>query len=451
MSRSSKDTGVRPYLDSFARFAKELPGNGAGWVDPLRREAIARFEALGFPSTHDEAWRYTSMRPIAEGRFELHAATRGDVLTPEQFERLTFEPWECSHLVFVNGRYAPGLSTLRSLPAGLRVTSLAEALATRRGSIEPHLGSGADASANAFVALNTAFLHDGAFVEVDPGTIVEEPIHLLFVSTPNGFDGMSHPRNLFVVGAGARITLAESYAGIDAERYLTNAVTEIVAGDGSVIDHYKLQRESRTAFHVATLHAAAGRNATISSHSITLGGALTRNDVIVAMRGEGADCTLNGLYVADGRQHMDNHTLIDHEKPHGSSRQLYKGVLDDQARGVFDGTVIVRPDAQKTDARQENRNLLMSEDALVDSKPTLLIHADDVKCSHAATIGQLDEDALFYLRARGIGAEAARSLLTQGFVSEILQRVRVEAVRAGLECLLFMQLPHHPHAAVRRP
>ncbi len=441
---SRKKHGENLYLAAYARFARDLPGNGRSWIGAMRQEGIERFESLGFPSTRDEAWRYTSVAPIATTPFALKPEARADALTPDLFEQLAFEPWECTHLVFINGRFSPELSRTRALPRGVEVGSLDEALDSRRELIEPHLGRLAGMEGQAFTALNAAFLRDGAFIHVPKGVVVDEPVHLLFVSSTNGTAVMSHPRNLIVVGEGSQVTVLESYAGLDAGASFTNVVTEIAAGDGAVVDHTLLQREGEGAYHVGTVQARVGRGSSLSSHVISIGGALIRNDINVVLDGEGADCTLNGLYVTHGTQHVDNHTVIDHARPHGTSRELYKGVLEGRSRGIFDGTVIVRPDAQKTDARQVNRNLLLSDDALVDSKPTLLIRADDVKCSHAATIGQLEEDALFYLRSRGIGSGMARNILIQAFVSEILGRIRIEPVRTGLECLLYTSL-HDGH------
>jgi Fe-S cluster assembly protein SufD len=257
---------------------------------------------------------------------------------------------------------------------------------------------------------------------------------------------VSHPRNLIVVGTGGRATIVESYVGPGRDAYFTNAVTEIEGGPGAIVEHYKVQRESEAGFHVATVQARLDRDAGFDSYNVSLGGALTRNDINAVLDAEGVQCRLDGLYVASGRQHVDNHTCIDHARPHCGSRELYKGVLDGASRGVFDGRIIVRPDAQKTDARQVNKNLLLSEEALVDTKPQLEIEADDVKCSHGATIGQLDEDAMFYLRSRAISEEAARNLLIQAFVSEVIHRIRIEPLRAGLECLLFTRL-HKGHAS----
>ncbi len=435
----------RPYLEAFAASAGHRSGNGRAWVDALRKEGIERFEQQGFPTQKEEAWRATSLAPLTRVPFALAEGRSTAGLTPEVLERLTFEPWECSHLVFVNGRFTPSLSRLRRLPAGVKIRSLEAALDEERDRLEPLLRRPATTQAPSFAALNAAFLRDGAFVEVPAGTGLKEPIHLLFVSMAEDRPTVSHPRTVALFGDRSRATLVESYVGIRDDLTFTNAATTVVAGDGAAVDHIRLQRESEEAFHVGNLEVEIGRDGRFASHSIALGGALVRNDIAVRLAAEGADCVLNGLYVTSGRRHVDTHTLIDHAKPHGTSRELYKGVLDDASRGVFDGMIIVRPAAVKSDARQENRNLLLSEDALVDSKPTLLINNDDVKCSHAATIGQLDEDALFYLRSRGLGDETARSLLIHAFVSDIVSRLTVSPVRAGLECLLFTRLPkHHP-------
>ena len=432
------------YFATFKAAESGLSDNGRAWVAPIRHEAIARFGELGFPTMKDEAWRYTSVAPIARQKYALMPQARADALTPETFERLTFEPWECTHLVFVNGRFAPELSKIRKLPDGVKVGSLEQALTDSRDLVEPHLARLADFRGHAFTALNTAFLRDGAFVHVPRGRVVEEPIHVLYVSVADDKPVMSHPRNLVIIDQGGEATILESYAGFGKANYFTNTVTEIVFGDDASVDHYTLQREGEDAAHIATVQSRLGRNAKYSSHVISLGGALIRNEIRALLDAEGADCTLNGLYITHGTQHVDNHTTIDHARPHGTSRELYKGVLDGKSRGVFDGMVIVRPDAQKTDARQVNKNLVISDDALVDSKPTLQINADDVKCAHAATIGQLDENALFYLRSRGVGNEAARNLLIQAFVSDIVGRIRIDAVRTGLECLLFTRL-HDTH------
>ena len=434
--------GIESFLAAYEHARGGTRGEPA-WLCDRRAAAIERFAKTGLPTTRQEEWRYTSLRTLRETAFDPHPAPRPGALTPELFQKLTFEPWDCAHLVFLNGRYAPDLSRTGRLPEGVRLTNLATALHDDGDAVRAHLGRRSDARRRSLTDLNDALMTDGLYLRVRRGRRLEEPIHALFVSMSNGQPAMSHPRNLIVLEEGAQAAVVESYAGIDGQTYLTNAVTEIEAEDGAVVDHVRLERELESAAHLSHVEARLGRTATLTTCAVSLGGGLVRHDVGALLDGEGADCTLNGLYVLGGSQHVDNHTLIDHARPHGTSRELYKGVLDGRSRGIFDGTIVVRPDAQKTDARQVNRNLLLSEDALADTKPTLQIHADDVKCSHAATIGQLQEDALFYLRSRGLPEETARNLLIQAFVTDVLGRIRIEPVRAGLECLLFTRLSRH--------
>jgi len=439
MSTSTTGTGenaaaIAPYVEAWRRRAC---APGAAWFEALREEAFERFAAQGFPTVKDEAWRKTSLNALGRTPFAPAPPAPESALTPSLFEQLTFEPWDCTHLVFLNGRFAPGLSRIGRLPSGVRLKNLAAALAEDRDLLEPHLDRLARPRGRSLSDLNTALLDDGLFLHVPRGTLLEEPIHVLFVQAGNGTPAMTHPRNLIVVESGAQASVVESYGGIDGGVTLTNAVTEIVAQDDAVVSHLRLERERSSAIHMGHVEATLGRSAAFVQQSVSLGGGLVRQDTNAVLDGDGGDATLDGLYVLSGQQHVDHHTLIDHARPHGTSRELYKGVLDGHARGVFDGTILVRPDAQKTDARQVNRNLLLSEDALADSKPTLLIHADDVKCSHAATIGQLEEQALFYLRSRALSEETARSLLIRAFIVEVLGRIRIEPVRAGLECLLF--------------
>jgi Fe-S cluster assembly protein SufD len=438
------------YLRAFEPLDRALPRRADAWTAGLRRGALERFAALGFPDTRQEEWRLTSVAPIAAMPFRLQDEATPDGVTRATFERFTFEPWECSHLVFVNGHAIPALSSLRALPPGVVACGLAEALARHRDLVEPHLGRLAPAAAHPFAALNTAFLQDGAFVHVPDGVTLDEPIHLLFVSAPHGRPTATFPRNLVVAGRASRASIVESYAGpAPAEVYFTDAVTEIVVGEGATVDHIRLQQEAEAAFHVAVVQAEIGRSGAFNSWNVGLGAALARADLDALLAAEGADCRLEGLYVAGGRQHHDTHTLVDHAAPHGGSRQVFKGVLDGRARGVFDGTIVVREDAVKTDAHQVNKNLLVSEDALADSNPRLRILNDDVRCTHGATIGQIDEGALFYLRTRGVPREAARNLLIQAFVSDIVHRIPIAAIRTGLECLLFTRL-HPAHRAEGR-
>jgi Fe-S cluster assembly protein SufD len=344
-----------------------------------------------------------------------------------------------AELVFVNGRYAPSLSTAGALPDGIRAGSLAPALAS--DSVEPYLTRVAGFDRRAFTALNTSSFVDGAFIHVPANAVLERPIHVLFVSTADGRPTVAHPRVLLVVGKSAQVTIVESYVGPNADRYFTNAVTEVVVGENASVEHYKVQRESFDAYHIGTMHVVGTRNASFRSHSLSFGGALVRNEIIAMLDGEGIECTLNGLYLADGRRLVDNHTTIDHAKPHCGSREVYKGILADHARAVFNGRIIVRPDAQKTDAKQTNKALLLSEDAQINTKPELEIFANDVKCTHGAAVGQMDDEAMFYLRARGLGREEARNLLIHAFAGDVLNRMPLETLRTRAEAVLLEQLP----------
>ena len=429
-------TGVSGYLAEHDQFLAELPAGGPASVHALRRLAIERFAALGFPTNRQEEWRQTNVAPIAQGTFARPESDPNGI-DPGQIASLVFDV--AARLVFVDGRFSSRLSSAGKLPEGVVVASLAEALSTMPEKVEPWLGQFARFENHPFVALNTAFLHDGAFVWVPRG-VVAGPVHVLFLSSgETGRATVSFPRNLFVAGENSQLSIVETYAGTGP--YFNCPVTELVAGANSMVDHYKVQRESREAFHMATFQVQGDRSSVPSSHSISLGGGLVRNDVNAVLDGEGIDCILNGLYLLEGNQFVDNHMRVEHAKPHCASHELYKGVLDGKARSIFSGLIHVHKGAQKTDAKQSNRNLLLSRDAVANSNPQLEIYADDVKCTHGSTVGQLDEDAVFYLRSRGIGADAARSLLTYAFASDIVERIKVEPVRKDLEEFLFARLP----------
>jgi Fe-S cluster assembly protein SufD len=431
-------------LDSFIAEAERIgadraPG-GSAWLARARREALERFDTLGFPTTHDEEWRFTSVAPIAESRFAL-ATDGASSIGREDLAAFGWRGQVAATLVFVNGHYAASVSDVARLPAGVRVESLAHALTRPSAAIEAHLTRVADSDRQAFTALNTAFLADGAFVHVPDGAAVDAPIHLLFLSAPDTHATMAHPRVLIVTGANSQATVVQSYGALRAGRHFTNGVTEVVAGEGSTLQHYTIQREGAASFHVGSMSLRAARDATLLCHSVALGGALVRNDVNVVLDGEGAGCTLNGLYLGDRDRLVDNHTTIDHARPNCASRELYKGILADRARAVFNGKIIVRIDAQKTDAKQTNKALLLSEDAHINTKPQLEIFANDVKCTHGAAIGQIDDEAIFYLRARGLGEREARQMLIRAFAGDVLRQMPLEPLRARLDEELARRLP----------
>jgi Fe-S cluster assembly protein SufD len=420
------------YLSRFADRERQKP-RGEPWSDEIRHSAIARFAALGFPTTRDEEWKYTSVAPIVKVPFAPRNGADADI-DDKRIDEL-IETGE-NRLVFINGHFSDRLSRLVGLPEGVIACGLAAAMSDSRERVEPHWARYADYQHQGFVALNTALMEDGAFLFVPAGAVVEAPIHFLFISSAADEATASHPRSLIVLESAGQATVVESYLSFDRTVYFTNAVTEIAVGEDGVLDHYKLQSESEKAFHIGTHQAHLERGANFSSHSIALGGALARNDANAALDGEGGDCTLNGLYLTYGRQHVDNHTRIDHVKPRCASRELYKGIMGGKSRGVFNGKIFVHKAAEKTDARQTNRNLLLSEEAWIDTKPQLEIYNNDVKCSHGSTIGQLDENALFYLRARGIDTRTAIELLTRGFAGEITGRVKNASVARWIEKLL---------------
>lgn len=411
---------METYLGSFDRADKAFAGNGKSWLRPLRQEAFGRFVDLGFPTNRDEDWKFTNVMPIAQTSF--NSPPEGwRIPTPADLETFLFPGLNASHLVFINGRYAPQLSTLRALPDGVKLGNIARGLASERVLLEPYLGKYADISKEAFSALNTAFLEDGAFIYIPKQTVLSEPIYLLYLAVPDGTPFMVHPRNLIVVEDESQAAIIEDHASLGGGVYLSNGVTEIVAGQNSVVSHYQIERQDRQAFHVSTLRVEQGRQSTTDLHSVLLGGGLVRSNIHPVLTGEGSDCLINGLFLGTGRQHLDNFMKVEHVGPHGTSRQSFNGILDEKARGVFHGRIIVHPTAQKTDSKQTNRNLLLSGDALIDTKPQLEIHADDVKCTHGATIGQFDEESIFYLRSRGIALEEAKALLLFAFAGERLQ------------------------------
>ena len=423
------------------------------WLQSLRKQGMARFEALGFPTTKNEDWHFTSVGPIAERAFRLADGSanpeerrgtsrrKGDAtnaagIALSHLDRFMFGERDWHTLVFVNGSFSPDLSSFAALDEGVRVSGLARAINSGSEVVQRNLGRIAKFDQHAFTALNTAFIADGAFIELAPDTVVDKPIHLLFVSDG---DAVSHPRNLIIAGRHSQAVIVESYVSVRDSEYFTNAVTEISVGEGAHIDHYKIQRESESAFHIGTVQAREARDSQLHSFSFATGGALARTNIYTSLDGDAATCTLNGLYLTDGTQHIDNQTSIEHIAPNCPSHEVYKGVLDGRSHGVFNGKVYVHPEAQKTDGKQSNNNLLLSPSARVDTKPQLEIFADDVKCTHGATVGRLDEVAMFYLNSRGIGPETARTLLTYAFAADVLETIELEPLRKELEKMVLQR------------
>jgi Fe-S cluster assembly protein SufD len=426
------------YLDVFDELRKLAFGQDPVWLRLLREDAMALFCESGFPTTRDEDWRFTNLASLAQTTFR-RAAIDDAWLSAEEIEPYRLKESACE-LVFLNGHFSPSLSTMGNLPSGLTVSSLAEGIKKSPERIESHLGRYVDTRRDAFAALNTAMFEDGAEVLIQRRTVVDRPIHILYVSAGSNGPIMTHPRNLIVAEPQSQAAVVEDYVSFGEAAAFSNAVTELVADDDAIISHCMIERENYASSNVSTLRIEQGRGSNVASHSVLLGGGLVRNNVHPVLAGLGAECLINGLFIGGGRQHLDNYMLVEHVSPNGSSRQFYNGILDEQARGVFHGRIIVHKDAQKTDAKQTNRNLLLSDDARIDTKPQLEIHADDVKCTHGATIGQIDEDALFYLRSRGFNEISARRLLLYAFSRECLDRINQAPVRNIVENLIQQRL-----------
>jgi Fe-S cluster assembly protein SufD len=439
---------TEPYWEKFEQ--SHLDTKHPSWLFPIRKAAISRFAELGFPTTHDEDWRFTNVAPIAKLPFKpVLEYSRGN-LDNAAINQRSFANLKASRLVFVNGHFSTEFSSVIPQKDGIKIGNLAAALETDSALIEKHLARYAQTESNAFTALNTAFFHDGAFIHVPAGKTVADPVHLLFLSTSGEAGTTTHPRNLIIAEKGSKLTVIESYVGTVNGAYFTNVVDELVIEENAVVEHCKFQDESLEAFHIAAIHAHLGRNCNFIAHSIATGGRLSRNNIRTSLADEGVECILNGLYLTRDDQVADHHMIVDHAKPHCNSHEYYNGILDGHSKGVFHGRILVRPDAQKTDAKQTNKNLLLSDDATVDTKPQLEIYADDVKCTHGATIGQLNDESIFYLRARGIGLETARRMLIHAFAGEIIDRIRYAPAREEMDKIVWDRLELNPLVAGKK-
>lgn len=432
-------SAIEHYTTTFSSVAPQLPGSGIAWLKDLRYEAMDTFARVGFPTPRNEDWKYTRISAIEKRAFSLTRQNSRPKLDWQQHDTLALDGYR---LVFVNGVFNPQASSQDDMLSGITVSSLGEAIHTNAEALRPHLSRHVEAPTSGFSALNTALIGEGAYIHIPKGVRVEKPIVLLFVSVPSEQEICTHPRILIVADEDSDTRVIEQYCGSNEIVYFNNSVTEAYVGRGASLEHYKLQSEGRKAFHIATFEVVQARGSRFTSHSVSLGGQLVRNDINCSLNDEEAVCELNGLFMATARQHVDYHTRIDHAKPLGTSREFYKGVLDGHGRGVFNGRVYVHPDAQKTDTEQYNNNLLLSRNAEIDTKPQLEIFADDVKCAHGATVGQLDDDMIFYLRARGIPQNTARGLLTYGFASDVLNRMSLTPLRQAIQQQVLDWLPN---------
>ena len=438
-----KTTSQEEYVSRFKDLESELAADGPDWLHGLRRRAAERFGELGFPTARkgNEKWKYTNVGPIARETFSLETNGASKGLTVDSLAEDGLLHNGQITLVFVNGRYSEALSTPSESSNGVRISTLAEAAQSDGVLVEAHLGHYASVDDDGFAAFNTAFMQTGAFVHIPDGETLETPMHILFLSMDEDQPLVSFPRLLVVAGAESKATIIESYVGLGRNRYFTNAVAEIALGEGAEVDHYRVLAETENAFHIGTERVYQAANSTFTSGNFEKGPALGRYDLSVHLDGPDAWCDLKGLYLTSGDQHMDNLINIDHAQPNGTSRLYFKGILDGKSRAVFGGTVLVRKDAQKTDALQSDKNLVLSADAEVDTKPALFIYADDVKCGHGATAGNIDQETVFYMRSRGVDPETASRLLIYGFASEIIDTVRVDELRTRLEGMFLESLP----------
>ena len=427
---SAMESHAAPYVEAQQAQARELPGAGVAALDRSRSEALEILGERGLPSQRDEDWKYTSIKPITRSRFS--PAVSGVDCSEDFIARSAIDNLDAWQLVFADGFHLPHRSKTNGLPEGVQVAGLAEALTRDPGPIVDRLGSAVGKVPHGFAAMNSAFVGDGALGEVAPGVQLEKPIELLFVSGCSGEGFLSLPRNLVILGEGSQCSIIERHISFGAERSLSNSLTEIILDKNATLNYCCAQDQAERTFHVGGLFARLAHSAKLKATTVTVGKAWVRNDARIDLDAEGAHANLDGAYLAFGRCHVDNHTHISHNAPECTSRECYKGVLGDRGHAVFHGRIVVQPNAQKTDSEQSNQNLLLSADAQIDTKPQLEIYADDVKCAHGATVGQMDEAALFYLVSRGVDRETARRMLTQAFAAEILETVTPPALQSYL-------------------
>jgi Fe-S cluster assembly protein SufD len=437
------NNGTELLVEKFSQL--EVASAQPKWLAPVRKAGIASFADQSFPTLHDEDWRFTNVAPIAKLNFQLAKEVSVNGAETKLIDESAFVKLSGHRLVFVNGFFCAKLSSIKPVTGRARIENLATALAKDSALIEKYLGKYAHTASNTFAALNQAFFTDGAFIFVPKGVEVAEPVQLIYISSAKNSGETILPRNLVIAEANSKLTVVESYISTGNVAYFTNAVTEILAGDNAKVEHIKLQDEALDAFHIATIAGEFGRASNVTVHSFALGAKLSRTNIRTKLAGEGLECILNGLYLTRGDQLADHHMIVEHAQPHCASHEYFNGILDDKSKGVFHGRIYVHPIAQKTDAKQTNKNLLLSDDATADTKPQLEIYADDVKCTHGATIGQLNDESIFYLRSRGIGSDTARQMLIHAFAGEIIERIKCEPAREVIDKLVWDRLEANPN------
>ncbi|HIG78467.1 MAG TPA: Fe-S cluster assembly protein SufD [Cycloclasticus sp.] len=424
------------YAALISADKSELPGHGLAWLNSLREKASNEFSDGGFPSPREEEWRYTNISPIEKSQFSL--ATKAGAVDADFLQGVLLD--DCHHLVFVDGFYQADLSSVGELPEGVVVSAISSGLAEHEGLLKSLLDSVVATEVLGFINFNTALFTDGAVISIEENTKVDKPIQLAFISSEGADLSLSNCRNVIMAKASSKATVIETYNGVEGSCYLTNVVTEIVVEPNANLSHNRLQAESLKAYHMGGVYSRLDKNAIFSQYNYTFGAVLSRAEVHADL-GEASDCTMDGLYIGMDHQHIDSHTRLNHEQPHAISNEFYKGIMGDRSRGVFQGRIIVAEDAQKTDAKMNNRNLLLSDHAEADTKPQLEIYADDVKCAHGVTVGQLDDTAIFYLRSRGADEEMAKNMLTFAFANEMVERIELQPLRIKVLEQLLKRFP----------
>ena len=430
------------YPGYFRAFEELMLGKSDTVIDSIRRNAFEQFITSGFPTNKNEEWRFTNITPITKRKFVPSFREMPHKIQAEQLEKIIIPGMSANRLVFVNGKYDKNLSLIKSKNGQIEIGSLSEAILSRSEIVKEHLSRYANFEKNPFTALNTGFINDGALVHIPGGIMLEDPVYILFIASGSSNPFVYHPRNLILIGKNSRTSIVEHYVNFDGNSYFTNGVTELMLEEHSVATHTKILDESKDAFHIGSTEVHQKNNSNFTSHSISIGGSLIRNNLTSVLDGERIECTFNGLSLGTAGQLIDNHTTIDHARPNCSSHELYKAILDGRSKGVFNGKIYVRKDAQKTDAKQTNKTLLLSDTATINTKPQLEIFADDVKCTHGATIGYLDSESIFYLRSRGISEDAAREMLTFAFANDVIKRITLEPVQAHLQQIINYRLKH---------
>jgi len=429
------------FSKAFITLEQDIPTGITTWLEKLKRDAADHFKQLGLPIQRrgNEEWKYTDLSPIAKIAFSPIEKFDSKKLKQEVLDYILLGNPSWNRLLFVDGNFEPDLSFVNDTD-NIILKNIQDVVADKSYKLEQHLSKYKDYSNNAFVALNTAFIKDGAFIQIADNRLVKEPIHIIYITTASQPETASYPRTLILGGKGSQAEIIESYWGLDNEAYLTNAVTEIFVGQAASIKYYKLELQNENAFHISNTQVVQDSDSYFSSVNIDIGGKLVRNNIDFLTAGENTNSLFNGLYLINATQHVDNQVILDHAKPYTTSRELYKGVLGGKSRSVFHGSIIVRPGAVKVNAMQVDKNLLLSDKAEADTKPAFWIYCDDVKCGHGAACGQIDDQALFYLRSRGIDEETARNFLTRGFVNEIIDGIDNEDIRIEISSIVQAKL-----------